>query len=192
MKKLISCLLLATFCFSIAGCSNEKVEKKDDGTYRETVILKDERKGTSGILSFSPYWEHTVNGFTNKISSVSFMKKSGSKDSKAVVLINIESINKSDKDVYNSLKRLKLETVDDKGNKITSTPLKKFETKIVNDMVAVVPIGKKHKSSFEFEFDEIEDYKSIKSVTLKYSMDFGEEDDADHERKYNEITFKLN
>ncbi len=58
-------------------------------------------------------------------------------------------------------------------------------------MVDVVPVGKKHKSSFEFEFDKIEDYKFIKYVTLKYPMDFGEDDDADHEKKYNEIIFKI-
>ncbi len=73
----------------IAGCSNDEVEAENNGTYKETIALEDEFTGTSGILLFSPYWEHTVNGFTNKISRIAFMQKSGSKESKALVSIKV-------------------------------------------------------------------------------------------------------
>lgn len=195
MKKLISFLLFATFCLGISGCSNDKVEEveKDNDRYEETIALEDgqvkENRGT-----FFPSWEHTTNRFTNKIFSMSFENRKARPNNKPIttVYMEIESINKSDKDVYHSLDELIM--VDDKGHRaiLTSTSWTQFEKpERRDDIVKVVPAGKKNKDIFQFRFDDVENYQDIKSVTLKYPMVFGADDDADQEKKYNEITFEF-
>ncbi|WP_186327138.1 hypothetical protein [Bacillus cereus] len=194
MKKLISFLLLATFCFSIAGCSNDKVEEQDEGTYSETIILKDGQARDERI-TFFPYWKHTTNEFTNEISLISFTNRKIRPNNKSVVMVSVDikSINKSDKGVYHSLDKLRM--IDDKGhiaNSITSSWIQYEKPERRNDIVDVVHAGKINKETLYFRFDDVEDYKFIKSVTLKYPINFGADDDANQENKYNEITFKLN
>ncbi|MFV1458349.1 hypothetical protein, partial [Bacillus mycoides] len=95
----------------------EEVEKCND-RYEETIPLVDgqikENRGT-----FFPSWEHTTNGFTNKIFSMSFENRKARPNNKPIttVYMEIESINKFDKDVYHSLDELIM--VDDKGHRAT-------------------------------------------------------------------------
>lgn len=181
LKKLLL-FLLVTICLSIVGCSNDKVEEKDNGMYKGTINLKNERMMGSSLF-FDADWEYTTNNFTNKIPTIFFYSSKNVFDDKAKteVTVEIESINKSDKDVYNSLKELTM--VDDKdhrGKLITPSTI-----------IDVVKAGKKHREVVTFEFDQVEDYKTMDHVTLKYPIDFGMDDDADHERRYNEITFEF-
>lgn len=181
LKKLMLLLLLATFCLSIVGCSSDKAEGANDDTYRETITLKD-----GNIIGGGPVykldWKHTTNKFTNEITSLLLNSSKNVFDDKAKtsIAVKIKSINKGDKDVYNSLK--KLEIIDDKGHRAKLIRPKADD---------VVPAGKKYEELFEFEFNDVEDYKTIKSVTLKYPMYFGADDDAHQEKKYNEITFEI-
>ncbi|MEH7460142.1 hypothetical protein V7183_23950 [Bacillus sp. JJ1127] len=199
MKKLLL-LLLSTLCLSIVGCSADskesdkkaeakgeiKEEKKKDDTYKETVVLKDGEIINNGLFFF-PNWEHAENKFTHKIISISLNNSEELGKQKATVTINNNSINQGDKDVYHSLKRL--EMVDDQGHKAKIMPVDIPGHHI--SMVDVIEAGKKNDGMFFCTFDEVGDYNSIKSITLKYPIYFGADDDAYQTVKRNEITFKL-